>query len=145
MYRVRSCSIRIQLLCTAVVVPTPKIVCKRHTVFERNQLSSWSPEHVQAAVQDCLGQAIAQYCRFVGRDSSDTEDSDREDSDSASEGCTSSVRSETDPELPACASEHSAGNSLDIHRTAEYRTRCITGGRSGCMSLQPDLHCMLGN
>ena len=91
---------------------------------------------LQAAVQDCLGQAVAQYCRFVGRDSSDTEDSDREDSDS--EGCMSSVRSETDPDLPACAPEHSAGNSLYTQHTAEHRSQMYT-------SLQKWLHCMLGN
>lgn len=66
---------------------------------------------MQAAVHDCLGQAIAQHCRIVGRDSSDTGDSDGGDSDSVSGECLSSLRSEPDPDMPAHASEHTAGKS----------------------------------
>ena len=64
---------------------------------------------VQAAVHDCLCQAIAQYCRIVGRDSSDTGDFDSE-----SDECMSSLGSEPDPDALACASGHAAGKSLCI-------------------------------
>ena len=93
---------------------------------------------VQAAVHDCLCQAIAQYCRIVGRDSSDTGDFESE-----CDECMSSLGSEPDPDALACASEHTAGRNLCI-MLWEYMLNghCC---RSGCMYMQQDVGCMLGN
>ena len=60
---------------------------------------------MQAAVHECLGDAIGQYCRVVGQDSSD-----KEDSDSETDGCTVSF-SESDSDVLADLQTHSTGKT----------------------------------
>lgn len=62
---------------------------------------------MQAAVHDCLADAIRQYCRIVGQDSSDRSSSD---SDSVTDGSTSSSESD----VHADAQEHSTGTAMCI-------------------------------
>ena len=61
---------------------------------------------VQAAVHDCLGDAIGQYCCIVGQDSSD-----KEDLDSVTDGCTSSL-CDSDSDAHAAVREHSKGQAV---------------------------------
>ena len=72
---------------------------------------------MQAAVHECLGEAIGQHCRIVGQDSSD-----KEQSDSASEGCANSLWSDSDSDVHADAHEHNAGTAI-----------CIVGTTADCV------------
>ena len=55
---------------------------------------------MQAAVHECLGEAIGQHCRIVGQDASD-----KEESDSVSTGCANSLWSDSDSDVHADAHE----------------------------------------
>lgn len=60
---------------------------------------------MQAAVHDCLADAIRQYCRIVGQDSSDKNSSE---SDSVTDG------SSSDSDVHADAQEDSTGTAMYI-------------------------------
>ena len=84
---------------------------------------------MQAAVHECLGAAIGQHCRIVGQDSSD-----KEESDSASEGCTNSLWSDSSGfETNKAGKKPSATNPYIQAAMAEARHMCtdVSGDLDG--------------
>lgn len=75
---------------------------------------------MQAAMHDCLADAIRQYCRIVGQDSSDKNSSD---SDSVTDGSTSS----SDSDAHADAQEDSCGYTGTAVCIVELKS-CQTDG-----------------